>query len=1009
MGHSVSTARSARSPEKVRAHRNLLIASSTALYLCLAIGVVPSQRAYAQTEVTNFNVPAQPLRSALLAYSAQSKVQVAIPDELVEGKNAPAVTGALSNEQALQTLLGGSGVSYEFVSPRAARLIGLQRQSLLSQRPRLAENTSMRASPSLPLTANTPEELVVTGTRIKGAGPVGSEVVTLNREQISESGRTTTADVIRSIPQNSGLGAAEAARGNFGSAIPNTGYGTGANLRGLGPDATLTLINGRRMAPAGQGSFVDVSQIPVSAIEKIEVVLDGASAIYGSDAVAGVVNLVLRRDFEGLETTGRYALANGFRQITAGQSVGTHWEGGGAFLSYEFFHQTHLAAEKRSYVTDDLRAFGGPDLRVAFGNPGTIAANGTTYAIPSGQNGVGLSVQRLIPGTVNLSDTKRGTDILPDQERHSVVATASHDLTDRIRVYEESFYSRRAFNSRVAEQTGTISVPSTNPFFVSPAAGARTVSIQYAYGNDIGNSVQKGVQENYTITPGVSIDVGGSWRADLYGSYSADIASGVTGNRINTFLLASALADTNPATAFNPFGAGSQTSSATLARILGYTSDTTTTYRVASGNAEVGGDLIELPAGKVKLVSGVEYRKEQFRSESFNYSSTPQPVQTALTEKRRRVTAAYGELLVPLVGEATGTTGLHTLELSIAGRAERYSDFGRSENPKVGMRWRPISDLEFRGSWGTSFKAPFLRQLNESTNLILVTTIPDPRSASGRSSVLFLSGGNAQLKPETAETWSAGFDLRPRFLPGLTLGVTYFSVDYRDRIQSLSTGELGVLLQNPSAFASAVRLSPSASDVQALYGSPQFSPTSTKPPASQIAAIVDGRPLNLSVVQQRGLDVSLAYNFVGLGGDYGVVGGMTYIPTYDVARTPAASATDRSRTIGFPLEISARAGITWRDGNWNAAGFVNYQSGYQNTLVTPAASVDAWTTVDASVAYRTDDDRRWLGGMRFTVGIQNLLNRKPPVVIDTVHSVAYDPEQGSPIGRVVSLTIQKRW
>ena len=247
--------------------------------------------------------------------------------------------------------------------------------------------------------------IIVTGTNIRGIAAESSPVRTFTREDIQLTGAATAQDFIQTLPQNFGGGSNENIAGlpNNGDAAFNFGRGSSVNLRGLGSGSTLVLLNGRRMAPSsGLGDFVDISVIPATAIERVEVLTDGASSIYGADAVAGVVNFVLRDDYDGAEASVRYGSVTegNLDEFRTGATGGKSWDGGNAILAYEFFSRTNLSAADRAF------------------SQGAVLPN----------------------------------DLSPSQRRHSVLASASHDLTRNLEIAGDL-----AFSSRETEQSGTIS------------------------------------------------------------------------------------------------------------------------------------------------------------------------------------------------------------------------------------------------------------------------------------------------------------------------------------------------------------------------------------------------------------------------------------------------------------------------------------------------------------------------------------------------------------------------
>src|SRR5688572_2110948 len=224
-------------------------------------------------------------------------------------------------------------------------------------------------SPTPPADEGSLDEIIVTGSRIRGAQPVGSTVTTMSREDIQLAAPVSTTALVQRLPQVFNLGVSENSRGQSGGS-GNITYGSAINLRGLGPYSTLTLIEGHRAVPQGTTGFgVDASIIPPAALERVEVVADGASALYGSDAVAGVVNLILRRDFEGVEASVRGGSGDAYSERQASLIGGFGWEGGNLMAAYEFASHSNLNGLDRDFFRGDLTARGGRDFRVAQCNP----------------------------------------------------------------------------------------------------------------------------------------------------------------------------------------------------------------------------------------------------------------------------------------------------------------------------------------------------------------------------------------------------------------------------------------------------------------------------------------------------------------------------------------------------------------------------------------------------------------------------------------------------------------
>ncbi|MDB5420596.1 MAG: TonB-dependent receptor, partial [Brevundimonas sp.] len=522
------------------------------------------------------------------------------------------------------------------------------------------------------------EDIVVTGTSIRGVAPVGSASRPIGQAEILSTGVVNTADIVRALPQFVSLGAQEGQGGQTQNAAANVTQGTGINLRGLGTGSTLTLLNGRRLAPSGvDWQFNDVGLFPAGALQRVEVVGDGASAIYGSDAIAGVVNFIFQTRFDGAKTTVSAGMADGVDQWTVGQTFGKVWDSGDVFFAYEHYDRSPLAASDRAFLSADLRPFGGPDRRVNFSNPGTIIANGTTYAIPTGQNGVGLTASQLVAGTSNLTDPAGTRDYLADQERDSFVFSARQNIGDRLQVSYDGFYAKRSFLNRggssvgAAGATAALIVPRANPFFVHPTnAAAASVTVNYDFA-DVFPSYSHGSEVSQQNAFGFKLDLFRDWVLDGYASFNSASARRRAEGQLRTVNLPSVLADTNRATAFNPFGDHNAQNADTVAKLVGY-SDLRTSYNLNDYSLKLSGSLFELPAGAVRAALGVEIYDAEGYSKQERNTTTPNPVETLNSRVGRDVKAIFGEILVPIVSSANALPFVERLELSVAGRYEEY-------------------------------------------------------------------------------------------------------------------------------------------------------------------------------------------------------------------------------------------------------------------------------------------------------------------------------------------------
>lgn len=829
------------------------------------------------------------------------------------------------------------------------------------------------------------EDIIVTGSRIRGIDPVGSAVIAIDADQIMEEPVTSTNDILRRVPQVVSLGANRAG-GTAQNGAANATRGAGINLRGLSTNATLLLYDGKRLPPQGtQGQFTDPSAIPSIALGRIEVVADGTSAVYGSDAVAGVVNLILRKDFSGIEVRGRYGITEAdYYEAQAAVLLGHKWDGGWIMAAGEYAKNNNLFGSELDFYTSDNRSRGGRDLRGTNCAPGTIVAGGVNYAIPTG--GVtSANVGSLVAGTRNLCEFRDIAQVIPDQERWSGVAAISQDVTDGVRIFADGFYSRRS-GTLLFNPTANANVPSTNPFFVSPVPGATSVTVQTTFLGATGALPNPYWASTWNVSGGVEADLFGDFQGTVY--YAQGRSEEVADRRrsgINAGALNAALADTNPATALNVFGGANNP--ATLARI-------TDNYFVIEGrtrleviNAQLDGSLFAIPGGNVRIAMGAEHRVEYTYTSLLTGQSASQ-VRTA-SDGSRNVDAVFAELFVPIVGADNAAPGLERLNLSLALRHEHYSDFGSTTNPKIGLTYSPWTGLVLKGTYGTSFRAPTFTEVSTVGGGagLYFDTLPGP---SGNQIGIGIAGGNPGLKPEQATTWSFGVDIAPVALPGFTASLNYFRIDYTDQIQALR-GTPG-LLTNP-IYSQFVQFNPTPAQISALVNSGL--PINAAINQSLVTFIADGRRQNLGTSLFRGLDFTAAYrwNWGGVDLDAGIQG--TYILDYLFEAVPGAGLVDVLDTIGFTQKFRTQADIGAKVGGFKSRLTWNHLNGYTNTTSTVARDVSNYDTFDLLLGYDFTDR------INLSLDVRNLFDEDPPFV-DTTNG--FDPQASNPIPRMFAIT-----
>ncbi|HEV7610803.1 MAG TPA: TonB-dependent receptor [Steroidobacteraceae bacterium] len=829
-----------------------------------------------------FDLPAEPLDKALRDLALQANRNISYEPAIVAGLQAPAIKGEFTVGAALAAMLTGTKLRV---------YINEDTIQILEQRDLKPPDTTRDQSDIT--------EIIVTGTHIRGVTDSPVPVSVYTRSDIDASGVTTLQQFLQSLPQNSG-GASENTIGALAanSQTNNTVNGSAPNLRGLGADATLVLINGHRVAPGNSdGSFVDISMIPLTAIERVEIVTDGASAIYGSDAVGGVVNIILRSRLDGAETRAQAgAVGQGsMHNVQVGQTVGDTWANGSALLSYQYFDQTPLSAASRDYL-------------------------------------------RSVPLPFNL---------LPEQVEHAAFANIDQAIGADWVLHGDAIYSHR----------------STYSAFTSGDAI-----------NGFSTSVSPAKIDGYSASLGASVKLPRQSELKLSATYSeSDTAK-------QLFQTPSAA----------PLLSVKKTKSA-----------------IVSVDANLDGVLVSIPAGFIRYAVGTQYRKESFGNTYFF------PATDNTFYPSRNVEAAYAELRIPVIGQANGSRGEPALELTLADRGEHYSDFGSANNPQIGALWKPMSGLTVRGTYGTSFKAPLLSELNPIPSQVVPFpgSLYNPGPSGTNPNVLSIYGGNPNLKPEKATVWTVGLDYKPLQTDGLSAKLSYYDIVFKNEIivAGASICECLAFVDEAILGPQIVQRNPPASLVQHWISFPTYNNFFNIDPAT-IGAIFDSRSMNLSTVKTRGLDFGVGYKSTLLGAriDTGVDG--VYIFSYDNKFSSSAPETSVLNTTYNPTELRLRGRATATVGPANVGVFLNFTSAYMDNNVAPSGHVTSWTTADAVIGYQFKYEAGPLRDSSISLSVLNLTDRAPPYVSNVFGApITYDGANANALGRYFSLRLQKRW
>jgi iron complex outermembrane recepter protein len=947
-----------------------------------------------------FNLPSDEFPKAILEFYHQSKIEVLFlaNDSLSQIHTQP-VVGEFEPGEALERMLKGTGLTFKFATEHSVTI----KQPVVADTPpparppppRPVEPSVRHYASAAPVVGhNQLEEVTVTGSLIHGASDVVAPLVYVTPADIGQAPFPTVQDALYQLPITS----LTAPREDLGI-NNNYNWGAGVNLRGLGVGATLVLVNGHRQPLSGfNGDFVDVSNIPAAAVERIEVLPDGASAAYGADAIAGVVNIITRDDFRGAETQVRYGGAPGGRdEFYISQLLGTHWDAGKAMLVYEYQDATELNASARGYAANaDKRPYGGADYRSNNTDPGNII-DPTTY-----QPIYGVTSADGLTANVNRENQFARYQLFPQKTQNAVYATASQHLGDNIELFAEGRLTQRNTYLQTVPAGGVLDVPGNNPF--NPFPGSDTL-VGYSFLNTFGPGSFAAETRNYVGTLGARFKLGESWQATLSETYGRENLFQNEYNLPATTALNNALADSNSSTAFNPFGVTNPTTLAKIrsADFVHAASSLETTSFVADGR------LFDLSGGATKLAAGLERREESL---GHTLPSSSDSEQTVYARYSRHVGSAFTELSLPLVGNPDEARAAPRLELTLAGRYDDYSDFGHTTNPEARISFTPIDSLKLRGSWGRSFRAPKLDDLYDSANNASgLISLADPKSPTGRSVVLGIQGDNPNLKQETAKTWTAGFDVVPAIDPQLAFSLTYYSVDYTGQIAEPAAADPLDILVQESQWAAVITRNPTQAQIAAVCNRPDFQGSVTSCLASSPAAIVDIRLANLSSTRVSGLDLNLHQEIRTDFGKLDLSLQGNYVFHFDQAVTQSSPNVDILNTYANPLKLRLRATAGWSQHRLGDAGLgvnlaLNFSNAYNNPGSSLLPKIPSLTTTDLQIRYRTGEREGPLSGIEVALNAVNIFNQSPPFVDSPF---GYDTANFQSLGRVLSLSVAKKW
>ncbi len=1014
------------------------------------IAVSQGVAADASGKEQGIEVKAQQLPQALMDFSEQTGLQIAYLASRAEGKASKGTQGRDEPAAALSDILEGTRLAYQFVNPRTVA-IGPERASpraasgpgpqpvLLAQQP--ARGGSLDEEPDAEGDAAAAAEddalelgdQIVTGTRLlRASWETPGQVIVFSAEDLLNTGEPTLERALRQLPQNingttefggAGLYSPDDApadsRRLLGTA--NINGSSTVNLRGLGESATLILVNGKRAGESGLlGGFTDISEFPVSMIDRVEIQLDGASAVYGSDAIGGVVNVILKKDFDltrvSLRRTAR--TGGGLTEDNATASYSFSWDGGYATFSWDGYRASDQDVSTTSLLGLSVRPYGYPGtVRSRFGtafNPsfspffgsqispaltqaaidaGLIEADETVRLVqlPAGQDGTGLSLDDVSSWNVNAFRTNEGRmeeiSVAPKSNRNTLRAYASHEFGG-IEASGGLTWAARRTGSRsgAAQGVTTFPVPAANPY--NPFGVF--VNVDMDASGFFGTKEVNGKRDSVTADLDFSGTLGGGWNWELRSRYSQRDVVSESINHVNRPALVALAMSDDPSQALNVFGDSLLTDGNNAAILAAANFQVPydrndSVNQIASSELIVRRDWIRLPGGAVRSVFGAEWRRNSL---DMSYGNTQwaaavisrnSPIGFALgddspsAEKaRRRLRAAFAELFVPLFSEANAAAGLRDLNITLSGRHESTAgsssasaDLGSRYSSNVwsaGIVWRPAEAVAVRFNKSTGFRAPDISSALLSARATS-EKIRDSRGCTGffcgvSVPITRIVGGAPGLRPEESTSISSGIEVRPPFVPGLALRASYYDTLYRDRI--------AVQCTIPAFSLSNMSLSGSCGYTFTLD-------------ADGNVVSQDLRATNIQLLDTSGWDYALEWRFDAGGHALGFSASMTEVKEYieDINIFDGMPAVDRVGTLHPANRFSGS--LFWERWGWRVSltaytsSGVRYSDFYRDASEFPAEQIDFMAKTDPAL----------VANLRGSVDIGEFWAAAPPLLEST--------------------------
>ncbi|WP_440985058.1 TonB-dependent receptor [Xanthomonas sontii] len=919
--------------------------------------------------------------------------------------------------------------------------------ALLGGVPAIA-GAQQQTPPAAPGTATTLDSVQVTGTRIRRAEVEGQvPVQTLSRADIERTGLTSIGDVLQELTASgSALNAKFNSSGNFGFPPDGSGVGAGSaqvDLRHLGAKRVLVLVDGMRWvnesSASGVGAATDLNTIPLAIVERVEVLEDGASSLYGSDAIAGVVNIITRRNFEGGQVTlnyGEYDKGDG-----ASKGVDLAWghstERTSLFLGASYTKQDPIYARDRAQslypIPGTGLSFGSsatPDGRFIFVDPNTGAEqnltpnSGARTPRYDGTGGCTRSDDYHCFTTADRYNFAASNLLLTPSERKGVFGQFRFFFNDDVQWYLKLLGNRRESTNQAAPE----------PIFLGPDAGtgnplADNIVISaanpynpFGFALDSGSNLimigrrpveggarvfEQRVDTQYVGTGFIGSFEGAdrTWFWDVNGAYSKNKAEQTNYGSYNIYNINLALGDPAACAAvagcvpLNIFGGAGSITPDMLRWIQPVVHDRSQN-ELTQFTANLSSDLFRLPAGAVSFATGVEYRKYEgfYRPDPLTVIGHYNGVPSLPTQGSYDVKEAYLELSVPIFADSPLGD---KLDLSLAGRYSDYSTFGGKFTPKYGLRWQVAPDFVLRASYAEGFRAPSIGELYGSAARADLT-LSDPCSIGlggtaprgsasncatlgvpagyqqANSQISVTTGGNRALEPEKARSFSAGFVWSPWFAS---------NVPWSDRFDVEVTFYRHDIDGAIQAINAQTQL-----DLCVDTLSPTYCDGITRASTGGINGF-NNRLTNLGSIKTDGWDVDLFWNSPETAAGRFKIGWQNTFVTRYVATGAAGQVQPQRPGVevvdsSIP-EWTSNLSLDWSRGRWNASWTLRHISELTeqcgDAVAFPVCSnpvagtntLDAITYHDLQVGYRFD----WLKGLTLSGGVNNVFDKDPPICL----------------------------